>query len=194
MTTTASEKITEQQHRSWRDLLPIHPAADLFPLMTEQELAELAKDIEANGLLEKIDLYRDRKTKQYKVLEGRNRLDALERLGREIVDNDPAIFRQIGRHQRSFDPFGYVCSKNLHRRHLTGEQKREIAAKLLAANPSRSNRQIAGQLGVSHHTVRSVRAEQEARGQIAHVDTVIDTKGRKQLARRQVEIQVRKNR
>jgi hypothetical protein len=29
----------------WRKHLPVHPAADLFPLMSEQELKDLAEDI-----------------------------------------------------------------------------------------------------------------------------------------------------
>jgi hypothetical protein len=34
---------------SWRDHLPVHPAADLFPMMSELELDELAKDIKDKG-------------------------------------------------------------------------------------------------------------------------------------------------
>ena len=30
---------------SWRDVLPIHPAAELLPLMSADELHELAEDI-----------------------------------------------------------------------------------------------------------------------------------------------------
>jgi hypothetical protein len=33
-----------------RDHLPVHPAADLFPLMSEPELRELGEDIKKNGL------------------------------------------------------------------------------------------------------------------------------------------------
>jgi hypothetical protein len=36
--------------KTWRDVLPIHPAAELFPLMSEAELRELGEDIQANGL------------------------------------------------------------------------------------------------------------------------------------------------
>jgi hypothetical protein len=34
----------------WRKHLPVHPAADLFPLMSEVEPKELAADINVNGL------------------------------------------------------------------------------------------------------------------------------------------------
>jgi hypothetical protein len=35
---------------SWRDHIKIHPAAELFPLISPAELAELAVDIKKNGL------------------------------------------------------------------------------------------------------------------------------------------------
>jgi len=34
---------------SWRDHLKVHPAAELFPRMTEAELRELGEDIKRNG-------------------------------------------------------------------------------------------------------------------------------------------------
>lgn len=36
--------------RSWRDVLPIHPAAKLFPPMIADELRALAADIGRNGI------------------------------------------------------------------------------------------------------------------------------------------------
>jgi hypothetical protein len=80
------------------------------------------------------------------------------------------------------DPYAVVVSLNAHRRHLTAEQKRGVISTLLKATPEKSDRQIADTAKVSHHTVAAVRAEQEGRGQIAHVDMRTDTKGRQQPA------------
>src|SRR5512132_1709751 len=72
-------KTPADQARSWRDVLPVHPAADLFPMMSPDELIELGEDIRKNGLQfpivilpvmngDKID---------HLLLDGRNRLDAM---------------------------------------------------------------------------------------------------------------------
>ena len=34
---------------TWRDHIKVHPAADLFPMMSESELLELGEDIKKNG-------------------------------------------------------------------------------------------------------------------------------------------------
>ena len=43
-TETATDS-TAPQAQSWRDILPIHPAAALFPRMSRDELRELGEDI-----------------------------------------------------------------------------------------------------------------------------------------------------
>jgi hypothetical protein len=183
------------QSKSWRDLLPVHPAAELFPLMAEAELRELGKDIKAHGLVSSIVLYKG------KLLDGRNRLDALELVGikfgfmygtepatrdkffalhgcnGDLPDNDGTLVAHL-----DSDPYDYVIAANLHRRHLTAEQKRDLIAKLLKAKPETSDRVIAKQTKADHKTVGKARSKLEGRGEIPHVERRTDTKGRKQPA------------
>jgi hypothetical protein len=70
----------------WRKHLAVHPAADLFPLLPSEELEELAKDIEANGLRSPIYLWAPKPKDTVELLDGRNRLDALAKLGLLAVD------------------------------------------------------------------------------------------------------------
>ena len=42
----------------------------------------------------------------------------------------------------SMDPFEWVISANIHRRHLTAEQKRDIIAAVLKAQPENLDRSI----------------------------------------------------
>ena len=42
----------DETHASWRDIYQVHPCADVFPMMSDEEIDELAKDISANGLRE----------------------------------------------------------------------------------------------------------------------------------------------
>jgi ParB-like chromosome segregation protein Spo0J len=60
----------------WRHRYKVHPAADLFPMMSDEELTKLAEDIKANGLQSPITF-----TMNDVLLDGRNRLEAMERAG-----------------------------------------------------------------------------------------------------------------
>lgn len=93
----------------------LHPLAALFPVMSEDDFAELKEDIRANGLLEKIVLYED------KILDGRHRYNACNILGIE-----PRFEQYSGD-----SPATFVFSKNIFRRHLTASQKAAIATEIL---------------------------------------------------------------
>src|SRR5215207_5930145 len=77
-----------QGGQSWRDVLPIHPAADLFPMMSPDELKALTEDI-ARGMQSPVILIEVAESpvkvkagrgqlKPVALLDGRNRLDAME--------------------------------------------------------------------------------------------------------------------
>ena len=78
---------------------------------------------------------------------------------------------------RDVDPWAYVTSANLHRRHLTAEQRHELIVKLIEAMPEKSNRQIAKLVNASPTTVGTKRAEMEATGDVSKLDTSIDHQG-----------------
>jgi hypothetical protein len=171
----AVSKPKETEMKNWRDHLPVHPAAELFPLMSEVERKELADDIEKCGLRDPPSLYRDPELGLC-VLDGRNRLDALELIGWPTGVGASRIIKPI----EPFDPVAFIVSKNLHRRHLTTEQKRELIAKLLKAKPEQSNRQIAKQVKADDKTVAKVRTELESTAEIPQLKK---TKGKDGKAR-----------
>jgi hypothetical protein len=82
------------------------------------------------------------------------------------------------------DAYAFVLSANIHRRHLTAEQRRELIAKLLKAQPEKSDRQIGKIINADNKTVAAVREKLEAREEIPHVETRTDSKGRAQPAKK----------
>jgi ParB-like chromosome segregation protein Spo0J len=181
--------------------IKVHPAAAMFPLLADtapDELRELADDIKKNGIQQPLALWTPspigRAVKEKSLLDGRNRLDALEL----AFGHDPGLFAEKLEDALYIDPnngarliygdedpWDFVVSANLHRRHLRLDKKKEIAAALLKARPERSDRAIGRQVGLHHSTVgTAVRAELERRGEISHVSTRVDSIGRQQPAAR----------
>lgn len=95
----------------------IHPAADLFPRMPDDEYRKLRDDIAKNGLRQQIVLWREQ------IVDGRHRYTALKELG----TIRPYDFIEI---DDDNDPFAYAISANLHRRHLNASQRAMVATKL----------------------------------------------------------------
>jgi hypothetical protein len=165
-----------------------HPLADIFPLLEGDAFDELVADIKANGLREKMDLY------EGKIIDGRNRHRALQRLGIDPSADPKKYFRKaiyahttggdIAPHEQDNDARvrAYVISKNIHRRHLTAEQRRDLLVKLVAAQPEKADRVIAREAKVDHKQVSRARRKAEATGAIAPVEkrTGADGKARKQ--------------
>lgn len=105
-----------------------HPAADIFPMMSEGDLGALAADIRENGLHEAIIVH------EGLILDGRNRFRACQQLGiNPVIETWDGV---------GGSPEAFVISMNLHRRHLTESQRAMIAARL--ANVKR------GQIGGGH--------------------------------------------
>jgi hypothetical protein len=94
---------------------PVHPAANIFPLMQGDEFAALVDDVKANGLLEPVWL-----TATGELLDGRNRARAC------AAANVPIPTKVY----TGADPIGFAVSLNMKRRHLTTGQKAAVAADL----------------------------------------------------------------
>jgi len=94
---------------------PVHPAAELFPLMQGADFDAFVEDIRVNGQQEPVVLDADGR-----LLDGRNRARACTSLGLRITT----------RRYDGDDPMQFVISHNLHRRHLTDSQRAMIAAEL----------------------------------------------------------------
>ena len=166
--------------QTWRDVYPPHPAAELFPMLDDAQLDELAADIKAHGLLHPIVVIADSK----RLLDGRNRAEAAERAGFKITPRD------VRRAGEMVDPFDYVLSANIRRRHLSTEDRLRLVDEVLKAKPTRSDRQVAKQTGTSPTTVGKRRAKGEQSGDVSTVDTSVDTKGRQQPRNRKTNTKV----
>lgn len=94
--------------------MPVHPAAEVFPMLPDDELDELAADIKANGLAHPLVV------KDGVLIDGRNRREACKRAGVE-----PRTEELNGQ-----DVTAYVLSSNIARRHLTKAQQAMAMAKI----------------------------------------------------------------
>jgi hypothetical protein len=101
---------------------PIHPAADIFPMLPPDELDALADDIKENGLRVAIIL-----DKEGRVLDGRNRLAACAKAKVEPT----FVTEDID------DPVSFVASLNAKRRNLSPGQKAMAAALAWDLEPDR---------------------------------------------------------
>lgn len=158
----------------------------MLPPIAQDELRELGEDIKRRGLQSPISIFTGEDGVE-RLLDGINRLDAMEMVGIDIV-KDGDINRDIVPAENiagNVDPYAYVLSANLLRPHLTTEQKRNVIAELLKANPEKSNRQIAKMVGVDHKTATKVRREKEATGEIPQLKTTKGKDGKLRPARKQ---------
>lgn len=94
--------------------LKIHPAAEIFPMLSDIEIRDLAKDITERGLQNHIVTY------EGQLLDGRNRLAACILAGIE-----PKSMEYGGD-----SPVGFVISANLRRRQLDPSQRAAVAVEI----------------------------------------------------------------
>ena len=131
----------------------------VMPDLSEDEYAELKSDIASRGVMVPIEF-----DEQGNVLDGHHRLQICEELN--ITDYPKVIRAGLTEEEK----YTHARKLNLARRHLSQEQKRSLIQQQLQATPEKSDRQIAKDLGVSHHTVSTQRENLESIGQIAQCD------------------------
>lgn len=142
-----------------------HPLADLFPMMSADEMAALVEDVRERGVQRPIVLL------DGMVLDGRNRYMAAREAG-------------VGYRAVDFtgeDPIAFVISENLRRRHLTDSQRAMVAARLAKLPQGRkaadlpvsaTQAEAAAAMHVGERTVRAAKAvvDQGAPALVAAVD------------------------
>ena len=111
--------------------LPVFPAADAFPLMSESDeegFAGLVADIKKNHVNESIKI-----TRTGEIVDGRNRLAAIQA---NIAAGNKPTFNIEVLHKTTQELNSWVISTNLHRRHLTTSQRAMLASTLATATKS----------------------------------------------------------
>lgn len=101
--------------------LEFHELANVFPLVDEDQIQQMANDIKKVGLIEPLTLL------DGKILDGRNRYNACKLAGRKLHPEDVVQFEEEYENE---DPIMYVISRNIHRRHLTVGQRSALGAEL----------------------------------------------------------------
>lgn len=135
----------------------IHPAAMLFPEMSDEEWKNLCDDMREHGQREAIIVHGNQ------VIDGRNRLRACRWLK---IEPKVRVY-----HGREEDILSFVTSLNLHRRHLSESQRALVGSKIatqknggdrksdqkanLPADPT--NAQAAAMLNVSERSVKTAK-------------------------------------
>jgi hypothetical protein len=197
---------------SWRDVLKIHPAADVWPLLKSDKLAELADSIDANGMRLPIVIWYPGKKRivcesesGVLLLDGRNRLDAVELLFKagkiigdfgddndvkeefSIVDDWPSHYPiEYVSEEEVTDPFQYAKDLNHHRRHSTPQEQNDAIETLLKEHAAWSDRRIAEAVDVKDHKkVGRARKRLEVGGALPHHDARIGKDGVVQPAHRE---------
>lgn len=134
--------------------LPVFPYAEEFPMLTDEELMELAQDLEVNGQQHPIILFRNAEGETV-VLDGRNRLSAFSKTNLSEADveyYDGTEFQAVEK----------VRALNILRRHLTvGQRAMAAQAYLPYEEEEAKKRQLAA---LKQNTVQPDQAEREEEG------------------------------
>jgi hypothetical protein len=163
----------QKKNEPWRKWLRVHTAAELFPRMGKGELRALADNIKQYGLRQRVSIIEDKDGSPI-LIDGISRLDAIELNGEEIAAGNSAVFERVPAN----DVLARVVSLNIHRRHLSAEQRRHLIKELLKANPEKSDRTIAKSATVSDKTVGRERRKLESTAEVPQLDKTVGADGK----------------
>jgi hypothetical protein len=174
--------------------------------MSEAARVELGNDIKTNGGIprERVKVLSilkgartpfalseaavwDPKYRNFEVLDGRSRLDAMESVGLEVAifDKDGLLnseLFEIVDLARGDTPEAYVASANVHRRHLSAEDRQDALIRLIARAPEKGDRLIGEEAGVDHKVVGRARKKGEQLGRVPQLAKTIGKDGKARKA------------
>lgn len=138
----------------------VHPVASLFPLMEAEEFDELVESIEGYGQKLPIVVH------EGVLLDGRNRLKACLKLGIPplVEQYKPRPNVKIG---------SWIITMNIHRRHLTPDQKIAIVAEafdIMDAATIKEHQAAAGVLGKEYGIEGGRGHKKEAKNPLPPID------------------------
>jgi len=180
------------KRKSWRDVLKIHPACEKIPPMSAEELQATGENIQKHGLQFPIAILAANGSTE--LLDGRSRLDSMEAAGILRIAGKVTLEYKtpagewgkvpVTHLPASTNPYEYALSANIHRRHLTADDKRKTIEAILKAAPEKSNLAIAKTAKVSDKTVSAVRAKLEATSEIPKLEKTTGADGKARPAKR----------
>lgn len=161
--------------------LPVHPAAEAFAMLDEEDLAELAESIKADGL--QFPLVVQKYNGEVVLIDGRNRRVACQRAG---------VKPTIKWLPPSEDPVSYIYATNITRRHMTKGQRAMATAKLFPV-AEQGKRTDLGSTSLKINEVAESYVRM-ARAVLHHAPALVDSvlSGAKPLAEAYSEAQNRK--
>lgn len=143
-----------------------------LPRLANDEYAALEESIRDHGI--QVPVVVDERGS---IIDGHHRKEISERLGIECPQR---IVEGLADDKKRT----LALSLNLDRRHLSREQRRELLAASIKADPHLSDREHGRRTGTSHPTAAAVRSELESAGDVEELSTRLDSSGRQQPASR----------
>jgi len=123
----------------------VHPLASRFPLLTGQQFDDLVEAIRRSDVVAPVELHGGQ------LIDGRNRVRAVEELRRRGFE--VALPTTEWQPQGNETVAEHIFNVNLHRRHLTDDQRAVLATEFFAViQQERQNRQAATRFGAAGRT------------------------------------------